>query len=114
MNKNILAGIILLIIGAGGGYFYINAQGEQVHDNHGGEFCPEHKIAENDCPWCDKSLISRKGQCKEHGVPEALCSQCNPALIPGFKAENDWCAGHNIPESQCKLCQAGQLPPGEK
>jgi predicted RNA-binding Zn-ribbon protein involved in translation (DUF1610 family) len=119
MNKNVLFGIILLLVGAGGGYWYIHsnaAEGgsRQEHATSGDEICPEHKIAEKDCPWCDKSLISSKGQCKEHNVPEALCSRCNPALIPGFKAEHDWCAGHNVPESQCKLCQAGELPPGEE
>jgi len=73
-----------------------------------------HQLAEADCPWCDKSLIERMGQCGGHGVPEALCSRCNAALIPGFKAEGDWCAGHGLPESQCKRCQSGDLPPGER
>ena len=61
----------------------------------------------------DPSMVERKGMCSEHGVPEALCSRCNPALIVGFKAENDWCAGHAVPESQCDLCKGGDLPPGE-
>jgi len=68
------------------------------------EICPEHQIAERDCPWCDPSLIERKGQCGGHGVPEALCTRCLPALIPGFKAEGDWCEEHGLPESQCALC----------
>jgi len=67
-------------------------------------FCITHQIAEKDCPWCDPGIIEKHGHCKEHGVPEALCSQCNPDLIAGFKAESDWCAGHAVPESQCELC----------
>lgn len=42
--------------------------------------------------------------CGEHQVPESLCSRCNPALIPAFKATADWCNGHGLPESQCLVC----------
>jgi len=42
--------------------------------------------------------------CFEHGVPDAVCTRCNAALIPGFKAAHDWCAEHGLPESQCTLC----------
>lgn len=42
--------------------------------------------------------------CFEHGVPDAVCTRCNAALIPKFKVENDWCAEHGLPESQCTLC----------
>lgn len=42
--------------------------------------------------------------CEEHAVPESLCTRCNPALVPAFKATNDWCAEHGLPESQCRIC----------
>ena len=42
--------------------------------------------------------------CFEHGVPDTVCTRCNAALIPRFKAENDWCTEHGLPESQCTLC----------
>jgi len=42
--------------------------------------------------------------CKEHGVLEAICTKCNPALIPVFKAKGDWCAEHELPESVCPIC----------
>ncbi len=42
--------------------------------------------------------------CAEHEVPESLCTRCNPALIPAFKATRDWCAEHGLPESQCRIC----------
>ena len=116
MKKNIVAAVVLVVLGAVGAYAYIlitrsSGEGKTVLP---AEMCEKHKIAEKDCPWCDPSLVKKKGQCPEHGVPEAFCTKCNPALIPGFKAEHDWCAGHNVPESQCTLCKAGQLPPGEK
>ncbi len=73
-------------------------------------FCITHQIAEQDCPWCDPGIIKTRGECREHGVPEALCVQCNSSLIAGFKTENDWCGGHSVPESQCTLC-GGQCGP---
>lgn len=66
--------------------------------------CNKHKIAADSCPFCDKSLIEKLGMCPGHKVPEALCSRCNPDLIPAFKAENDWCEPHKLPESQCQIC----------
>lgn len=42
--------------------------------------------------------------CSEHGVLEAVCTRCSPALVPVFKAKGDWCAQHDFPESFCPLC----------
>ena len=42
--------------------------------------------------------------CKEHGVPEAVCTRCNASLIDSYKAKKDWCAEHGLPESQCIPC----------
>ena len=42
--------------------------------------------------------------CKEHGVPESMCTKCNAELIAGFKAKGDWCKEHGVPESQCFEC----------
>jgi membrane fusion protein, heavy metal efflux system len=42
--------------------------------------------------------------CKEHGVVEAVCTKCNPALIAVFKAKGDWCEEHGWPESFCPIC----------
>lgn len=65
--------------------------------------CP-HGLSGEDCPFCDPGLVERRGQCAEHGVPEALCTRCNPSLIAAFKANGDWCAEHGLPESQCMIC----------
>lgn len=50
--------------------------------------------------------------CREHGVVEAVCTKCNPALIPVFQAKGDWCAEHGFPESFCPIChpERGGLP----
>jgi hypothetical protein len=42
--------------------------------------------------------------CKEHGVPEEVCAQCDSKLVADFKAKSDWCVKHNRPESQCFIC----------
>lgn len=43
----------------------------------------------------------------QHRVPGDVCTQCNPALVPKFKAVNDWCPEHGVPESQCHACHPG-------
>jgi cobalt-zinc-cadmium efflux system membrane fusion protein len=50
--------------------------------------------------------------CQEHGVLEAVCTKCNPKLIPVFQAKGDWCAEHGFPESFCPIChpEAGGKP----
>lgn len=42
--------------------------------------------------------------CEEHGVLEAVCTKCNPKLIPVFQAKGDWCQEHEFPESFCPIC----------
>ncbi len=50
------------------------------------------------------------GKCGEHGLPKALCTRCNPALIPVFKARGDWCGEHGLPESICPDCGPKETP----
>lgn len=42
--------------------------------------------------------------CKEHVVPESICTRCNASLIPKFQEKGDWCKEHGLPESQCIEC----------
>jgi len=50
------------------------------------------------------SLAAGTPWCSEHGVPETMCTRCDPSLIEKYKSSGDWCGGHNLPESQCLLC----------
>lgn len=50
------------------------------------------------------STPAAQGMCGEHGVPEALCTKCNPGLAQVFKAKGDWCEEHGFPESYCPVC----------
>jgi cobalt-zinc-cadmium efflux system membrane fusion protein len=69
--------------------------------------CAEHSIA--NCPFCSPVLIETMGFCAEHGVPEAVCTQCRDDLEAAFREANDWCGGHGLPESQCEACNPGVL-----
>jgi cobalt-zinc-cadmium efflux system membrane fusion protein len=57
-------------------------------------------------------IVAEDAFCSEHGVLEAVCTKCNPALIPVFKAKGDWCEEHQFPESFCPIChpQRGGRP----
>jgi cobalt-zinc-cadmium efflux system membrane fusion protein len=46
-----------------------------------------------------------EGLCVEHGVLEAVCPKCNPALEAVFRAKGDWCQEHGFPESVCPVCR---------
>lgn len=60
------------------------------------------KPAAPKAPLIQKAAVA--DWCKEHGVPESICTRCNASLIADFKAKNDWCAEHSLPESQCIAC----------
>lgn len=51
-----------------------------------------------------KASPAGEGMCKEHGVLEAICTRCNPKLIPVFQAKGDWCKEHEFPASVCPIC----------
>ena len=42
--------------------------------------------------------------CVEHGIPEEECSMCSSKAADDFKAKGDWCEEHNRAESQCFQC----------
>ena len=42
--------------------------------------------------------------CTEHGIPEEECSMCSTKAADDFKAKGDWCEEHNRAESQCFQC----------
>ena len=52
----------------------------------------------------DEASASPDAMCPEHGVLEALCTLCNPALVPVFRARGDYCEEHRLPESICPIC----------
>lgn len=42
--------------------------------------------------------------CKEHGVPEDICSLCSEEAAAKFKKDGDWCKLHDRAKSQCFKC----------
>lgn len=42
--------------------------------------------------------------CYEHGIPEEECSMCSADFADKCKAKGDWCEEHNRADSQCFIC----------
>ena len=51
--------------------------------------------------------------CAGHGVPESMCTVCNPELLEHFRSSGDWCVEHGYPESVCPSCNPME-PPGRQ
>lgn len=60
------------------------------------------------------AAAAAQGERCEHGVKRALCTRCNPKLVPVFKAKGDWCGEHGVPESQCAKCNPKLAKEGVK
>ncbi len=66
---------------------------------------PEQAVAHDDHDAGDHEGDGHGGWwCVEHGVPEEECALCDTRLVADFKAKGDWCDEHNRPESQCFSC----------
>ena len=50
-----------------------------------------------------KGAVTEGAMCAEHGVLEAICTKCNPKLIPIFKSKGDYCEEHGFPLSVCPI-----------
>ena len=50
-----------------------------------------------------KPQLDAEGRC-EHGLPPALCTKCNPSLVPVFQAKGDYCEKHGFAQSFCPIC----------
>ena len=42
--------------------------------------------------------------CTEHGIPEEDCSMCSSKAAAKFKEKGDWCEKHSRAKSQCFIC----------
>jgi cobalt-zinc-cadmium efflux system membrane fusion protein len=64
--------------------------------------CKEKTSAKTEEPAAN--VAAKEGAfCEEHGVLEAVCTKCNPKLIPVFQAKGDWCEEHGFPMSFCPI-----------
>jgi len=64
------------------------------------DFCAEHGVPESLCTICNPGLKERLEWCGGHGLPEALCTVCNPEL----KESLETCTEHDLPPSFCQEC----------
>lgn len=74
--------------------------GQDGHDHAG------HDHDHGDQSHADQAASHDHGGwwCAEHGVPEALCGQCDPQVAASLKKKGDWCQEHDRPDSQCFVC----------
>jgi cobalt-zinc-cadmium efflux system membrane fusion protein len=74
------------------------------------ERSPDNDVAPR--PAARAAPVGEGTLCKTHRVLEAVCTKCNPKLIPVFQAKGDWCTSHGFPESFCPVChpEAGGKP----
>jgi cobalt-zinc-cadmium efflux system membrane fusion protein len=63
------------------------------------------KVENHARPATEKKADDHSGWwCEEHGVPEAICGQCNARVAAELKKKGDWCKTHDRPDSQCFVC----------
>lgn len=69
------------------------SHGEHGHEGepmHGGWWCYEHGVPEEQCAMCDAKLASELREqgdwCEEHNRPESLCFKCDPSRAEKFVA----------------------------
>lgn len=64
-------------------------------------------------PVAETSHADREGShggwwCVEHGIPEEQCSMCSAKAAKACREKGDWCEEHNRAESQCFICDASR------
>jgi hypothetical protein len=75
---------------------------------HGEKVQSDNHDHDHDATSTAKSDHDHSGWwCSEHGVPEAVCSQCSPKNAAEFQKTGDWCAEHDCAKSQCFKCDPG-------
>lgn len=81
--------------------------GHASHDHegeptHGGWWCYEHAVPEEQCAMCDAKLaaeLREKGDwCEEHSRPDSLCFKCHPENAEKFVALYEAKYGKKPPE----------------
>ena len=74
-----------------------SAEVAQVSDEHG-EGHDHEGHAHEDEP------IHGGWWCYEHGIPEEQCALCDTDLAAELREKGDWCEEHNRPDSLCFEC----------
>lgn len=105
MNSILKIAIGLLIVALGAGIvIFCDSKGFFNGENKNSVQNCDHEISRSKCFICNPELIAKSETCSLHHKSLAICTICDPAIIPAFKILNDWCGAHNTPESQCEKC----------
>ena len=65
-----------------------------------GDWCAEHGVPESLCTLCQPELRNQLVWCDAHGLPEAICTLCSSPL----KGQLVVCEEHGLPEAFCTQC----------
>ncbi len=80
------------------------AAATNVDLSHGGWWCVEHGVPEEECALCDKTLVAKFKEagdwCEEHDRPESQCFICSPARFDKFAARYEAKTGHKPPKPE--------------
>ena len=72
--------------------------------SHGGWWCVEHGVPEEEGALCDKTLVAKFKEagdwCEEHGRPESQCFICSPKRAEKFIAQYEAKTGHKPPKPE--------------
>jgi predicted small lipoprotein YifL len=75
---------------------------QEAEPTHGGWWCYEHGVPEQQCAMCDSKLaaeLRKNGDwCEEHIRPDSLCFQCHPENAAKFVARYEAKYGKKPPE----------------
>lgn len=63
-------------------------------------WCREHGVPERLCTLCHPELVEKLLWCGEHSLPEDLCTLCHPELAEQFTT----CTAHGLPKAFCVAC----------
>ncbi len=99
--KSWTLGMILALLLAAGCDGKKDADHTRNAENRPAAAAPPRPAAASAADWCGG-----------HGLPESMCTKCNPELTSKFKKAGDWCATHSLPSSACPTCNPW-TPPGK-
>ena len=98
--KSLKNGVVMLTLGVA---FLVGGCGKE-EDKQGAENKPKQEGQSTGKDQDKKGHDHSDWWCKEHGIPEHLCSMCNDKVAAECKKKGDWCKEHDRAKSQCFKC----------
>lgn len=97
---------VLVAIGAVKGWSVLPLAGGRAPADRSELWCREHDVPERLCTLCHPELAGELAWCREHDLPEDLCTLCHPELAERFAT----CEAHGLPKAFCAQCDESKGP----